>query len=105
MMKTFLKATVAVLILLISATALARIGGGDVVFRAGKAKDAHFSHERHVAEIGLQCTDCHDALYTTREAGKRVTMAQMRQGQSCGACHDGKVAFDVKGNCSRCHLR
>lgn len=104
-MKVFSRTVVAVLIFLISGTASALIGGGDVVFKAGRAKDAVFSHEKHVADIGLKCTDCHDALYTSIRAHKKVTMAQMGQGQSCGACHDGKTAFDLKGNCSHCHTR
>jgi c(7)-type cytochrome triheme protein len=104
-MKVLSKTAVGVLIFLISGTGLAMIGGGDVVFKAGRAKDAVFSHEKHVADIGLGCTECHDALYTSKGGHKKVTMAQMGQGQSCGACHDGKMAFDVKGNCSHCHTR
>jgi len=30
-------------------------------------------------------------------------MAQMEQGTSCGACHNGAGAFTVKQNCIRCH--
>ena len=29
-------------------------------------------------------------------------MADMEKGKSCGACHDGKTAFDVK-SCITCH--
>jgi len=32
-----------------------------------------------------------------------VTMEQMEQGASCGACHDGGTAFTVKENCETCH--
>ena len=44
-------------------------------------------------------------LYITKEKHKKVTMAQMQKGQSCGACHNGKRAFDVKGNCDNCHKK
>jgi c(7)-type cytochrome triheme protein len=30
-------------------------------------------------------------------------MKQMEKGKSCGACHDGKKAFSVKGECAKCH--
>jgi c(7)-type cytochrome triheme protein len=30
-------------------------------------------------------------------------MAQMEKGRTCGACHDGKRAFSVAGNCGNCH--
>ncbi|HUL00242.1 MAG TPA: c(7)-type cytochrome triheme domain-containing protein [Nitrospirota bacterium] len=36
---------------------------------------------------------------------KKVTMQEMDKGQSCGACHNGQKAFDVKdkNNCKKCH--
>ncbi|MDW8003036.1 MAG: cytochrome c3 family protein [Deltaproteobacteria bacterium] len=55
-----------------------------------------FSHENHVANIGLKRTDCHAWLYLTKEKHVKTTMAQMQKGKSCGACHNGKIAFDVK---------
>jgi len=30
-------------------------------------------------------------------------MKAMESGKSCGACHDGKTAFSVKGDCAKCH--
>ncbi len=32
-------------------------------------------------------------------------MKQMQQGKSCGACHNGKKAFSVKGDCVKCHKK
>jgi c(7)-type cytochrome triheme protein len=32
-------------------------------------------------------------------------MKAMEQGKSCGACHNGKVAFSVKENCESCHTK
>jgi c(7)-type cytochrome triheme protein len=60
----------------------------------------HFSHEFHTAAYG--CNDCHTKLYPYGN-GKRTTMKQMENGSSCGACHDGKSAFSVKGDCLKCH--
>jgi c(7)-type cytochrome triheme protein len=34
-------------------------------------------------------------------------MADMNNGQACGACHDGKTAFSVKeqADCAKCHKK
>lgn len=104
-MKILAGAVSLVVLFLIAGWGLAVVGGGDVVFKAGKARDVVFSHGKHVEDLGLKCTECHDALYAARGKNKNVTMAQMREGKSCGACHNGEMAFDVKGNCSRCHKK
>jgi c(7)-type cytochrome triheme protein len=82
-----------------------KVGGGDVTFGVKAAGNVTFSHESHVAGAGLKCTDCHAALYVTKEKHKKATMAQMQKGQSCGACHNGKKAFSVKADCGRCHTK
>lgn len=91
------------LLLFSSSGVTAKVGGGDVVINVERMKSVIFSHDKHVSDSGLQCTQCHDKLYVTREKHRKVTMAQMQRGQSCGACHNGKKAFDVKGNCETCH--
>jgi c(7)-type cytochrome triheme protein len=32
-------------------------------------------------------------------------MIHRRQSQSCGQCHNGKQAFDLRSNCYICHNR
>ncbi len=95
------------LVILVTATAAdaARIGGGNISFKNGKQGDVTFSHDAHVAGSGLNCTDCHNKIYTTKEKHTKVTMAQMQKGKSCGACHNGKKAFDVKSECNNCHKK
>lgn len=88
--------------LLFAGSAFAKVGGGDVSIKYKKG-EVVFSHESHVNGMGLDCTKCHDALFTTSTSHKTVTMKQMQQGKSCGACHNGKTAFTVKGNCKNCH--
>jgi c(7)-type cytochrome triheme protein len=83
----------------------AKVGGGDVTFEVKSAGNVAFSHEIHVVGGGIQCTNCHDALFITKEKHAAVTMAQMQKGKSCGACHNGKKAFDVKTNCNNCHKK
>jgi c(7)-type cytochrome triheme protein len=60
-----------------------------------------FRHSKHLSMF--TCTDCHDALYKTDKSNQHVTMSQMKQGKSCGSCHDGKSAFSVAGDCVKCH--
>ena len=82
-----------------------RVGGGDVTFEVKKAGNVTFSHDSHVGGVGLKCTDCHDSIYVTKAKHKTASMAQMRKGKSCGVCHNGKKAFDVKADCNKCHKK
>jgi len=69
---------------------------------AFKESGARFSHTLHLNAYG--CADCHDALFKPGADNRRWTMAEMEKGNSCGACHDGKSAFSVAGDCEKCHL-
>jgi c(7)-type cytochrome triheme protein len=69
----------------------------DVPFSA----DALFSHKAHVSMYG--CNDCHSKIFVAGPKSVRYTMIDMEKGKSCGACHDGKSAFSVKGDCGKCH--
>jgi c(7)-type cytochrome triheme protein len=94
-----------VVALLSGSAAWAVVGGGEITFKVSGAKNAVYSHDSHVGVKKLTCSECHNALFTTRAHHFKVTMAEMRQGRSCGACHNGERAFDVKGNCDRCHTK
>lgn len=90
-------------IILTAATAvMAAIGGGDITLKNSKG-DVVFSHDTHVEGATLACTDCHDKLFLNKGQHKKATMKEMQKGKSCGACHNGKKAFSVKGNCAKCH--
>jgi c(7)-type cytochrome triheme protein len=93
------------LVAILASAAAAKIGGGDVAFLVKEKGKVVFSHERHVQGQNLGCTACHDSLYVTSGKRAKATMAQMRKGKSCGACHDGKKAFSVKGDCNTCHKK
>lgn len=58
-----------------------------------------FSHASHGA--WLACVNCHPSPFVAKSAGNPMTMATIRAGQHCGACH-GKVAFPIT-QCERCH--
>ncbi|MGB9699181.1 MAG: cytochrome c3 family protein [Thermodesulfobacteriota bacterium] len=93
-------------LLIISASmAVGRVGGGDIKYEVKRVGDVIFSHETHVELIGFNCTRCHPHIYLTKEQHKTVKMIHRRQAQSCGECHDGKQAFDLRSNCFVCHKR
>jgi c(7)-type cytochrome triheme protein len=91
--------------LLLAATPLlATVGGGDVTLK-NKGGNVVFSHNAHVDVMGQKCQECHPKLYTNAKQHKAITMKAMQKGKSCGACHDGKKAFSVKGDCAKCHKK
>lgn len=101
-MKTLIGWVVLVM-LLAPFSAWGKVGGGDILFRLTGAANVVFSHETHVGQGGVKCRECHYRIYTTVEGHKKATMADMEKGESCGTCHNGKRAFDVKKDCVKCH--
>ncbi|MCL5884870.1 MAG: cytochrome c3 family protein [Deltaproteobacteria bacterium] len=98
-------ALLCITMLVLASAAIAKVGGGDVLFTVKGAGKVLFSHDAHVGNAGLGCKECHDKMYVTKEKHKKATMAEMKKGKSCGSCHNGKRAFDVKGNCESCHAK
>ena len=100
------KAMIALLLLAAAAPAVyARIGGGDAVFPVKHIGDVTFSHDSHVETMGFQCTECHPFVFETKATHKSLQMSHRRQGMSCGYCHNGDKAFDLKTNCYVCHAK
>jgi len=97
-------AITACIVLATVGSAMAAVGGGDVTLK-NKGGDVVFSHETHVDGAQLACTQCHEKLYLSSKQHTKVTMKQMQKGKSCGACHNGKKAFSVKGACAKCHTK
>jgi c(7)-type cytochrome triheme protein len=64
-----------------------------------------FRHSTHVEYEGDRCTGCHPKRFRILAATRRASHREMNAGGSCGACHDGKHAFDVRdtGSCASCH--
>ncbi|MEJ5376044.1 MAG: cytochrome c3 family protein [bacterium] len=66
-----------------------------------------FSHEKHSAK-NPKCTDCHTKIFKMkRGTTPDFTKANMKQGQNCGSCHNGQVAFGVndQASCVKCHKK
>jgi c(7)-type cytochrome triheme protein len=64
-----------------------------------------FSHQSHVNYESNRCTGCHPKLYRILGPTPAFSHREMNAGGSCGTCHDGKHAFDVraKESCLSCH--
>ena len=76
----------------------------DIPFNFKNAEPVIFSHDLHLGKYNNNCRVCHNAIFNLR-AKKKFTMAEMEATKSCGACHDGKKAFSVKGDCAKCHKK
>lgn len=66
-----------------------------------------FLHTTHTEAIGLECSSCHDDIFSMQRGvamrtGK-LSMASLAEGKFCGACHDGDTAFASDTNCTACH--
>jgi c(7)-type cytochrome triheme protein len=72
----------------------------EITYKIKETGPTHFSHKFHIEVAG--CGKCHPGLYSPNQQNKRVDMAAMEKGKSCGACHNSKEAFSVK-ECSKCH--
>ena len=60
-----------------------------------------FPHAAHTQKFG--CDECHPEIFKPKANSNQVGMAKMREGESCGTCHDGDTAFNVSENCTTCH--
>jgi len=64
-------------------------------------RPAVFPHWFH--RIRFRCKVCHADLGFKFEAGgNEINMLKIIDGQYCGACHNGEVAWSVE-NCNLCH--
>lgn len=92
-------------ILILASVVWARVGGGDIKYPVKRVGEVIFSHDTHVELMGFNCTQCHPITFLTKEQHKTAKMIHRRQSQSCGTCHNGKEAFDLRSNCYICHKR
>jgi c(7)-type cytochrome triheme protein len=74
---------------------------GDILFEDEDAGNVSFPHAAHTEMFG--CGECHPDLFKAKRGANKATMADMENGKSCGACHDGAAAFSVAEDCEACH--
>jgi c(7)-type cytochrome triheme protein len=87
------------------AVAAARPAGGKEIRltrHADSPGPVTFDHRAHGRS---RCDRCHPALFAKKVDAQPLDKEAMRQGKSCGACHNGKEAFAVDDSdaCERCH--
>jgi c(7)-type cytochrome triheme protein len=70
-----------------------------ITIHTEKVGNVVFSHAVH----GTNCDGCHPKLFVKKNNSNHTNMKVMEQGKSCGACHNGKKAFNVTGDCVKCH--
>lgn len=78
---------------------------GDVVMNAYSTpagmRPVVFPHWFH--RVRFRCKVCHGDLgFKFQAGGNQINMLKIIDGQFCGACHDGGVAWSVE-NCNLCH--
>ena len=82
---------------------------GNTQVLASEPVKSMFSHKAHVIKAGLGCDSCHPDLFMRKRGAAKAkgdyTMASLDAGKYCGACHDGKTAFNTTGpeTCKTCH--
>lgn len=86
-------------------TPVSRAEYGDVVINnysddAGM-RPVVFPHWFH--RIRFRCKVCHaDLGFKFQAGGNEINMLKIIEGEYCGACHDGNIAWSVE-NCDLCH--
>ncbi|VAW84108.1 Cytochrome c family protein [hydrothermal vent metagenome] len=78
---------------------------GDVVINnyadAAGMRPVVFPHWYH--RIRFRCKVCHaDLGFAFKAGGNDITMEKIIDGQFCGACHNGEIAWSIE-NCGMCH--
>jgi c(7)-type cytochrome triheme protein len=101
LVRTFALTTVAVL--LAATPVFAEYG--DVVINnysdAAGMRPVVFPHWFH--RVRFRCKVCHGDLgFQFKAGGNQIDMLKIIDGQFCGACHNGQLAWSVE-NCNLCH--
>lgn len=93
------------LMVLAGAMSEARAEYGDVVLNnysdTAGMRPVVFPHWFH--RVRFRCKVCHsDLAIRFKAGGNEINMLKIIDGQFCGACHNGSVAWSVE-NCDLCH--
>jgi c(7)-type cytochrome triheme protein len=93
-----------IVMLAASGHALAVGPGKTLEFKESPMGTVIFDGSTH-KNAGLKCSDCHnpEVFPKMKQGTVKITMNDLYAGKYCGRCHDGKKAFMIKDNCTRCH--
>ena len=105
MFKSHKRTAIALILALISIPTIVAAEYGDVLINnysdAAGMRPVVFPHWFH--RIRFRCKVCHADLGFKMEAGgNQINMLKIIDGEYCGACHNGEVAWAVE-NCDVCH--
>ena len=95
----------AVVAVVLGTSTPARAEYGDIVINnysdAAGMRPAVFPHWFH--RIRFRCKVCHaDLGFKFQAGGNDINMVKIIDGQFCGGCHNGDIAWSVE-NCNLCH--
>ena len=105
MFKNRNRIVISLVLFLLTAPTVAVAEYGDVLITnysdAAGMRPVVFPHWFH--RIRFRCKVCHADLGFKMEAGgNQINMLKIIDGEYCGACHNGEVAWSVE-NCDVCH--
>jgi len=98
------------LLMLLAAANAADSAPGDLVLprKSDTADDTSLppsSFPHWVHRVHYRCDACHNRLFKMELGSSNITMDAMSEGQFCGACHNGDIAFATNfDSCNRCHV-
>jgi c(7)-type cytochrome triheme protein len=103
MMVTAVAAVLCTLVIL--AGNASAVGPDKTITWTGGGKGRVLFDGRKHAEKGYVCKDCHHGLFSMKYGTAKITHAELKKGQYCGACHNGNLAFSTadQGKCFACH--
>lgn len=80
-------------------------GPAEIVFPGGKdAGPVTFRHDSHVTLDPPNCTTCHSQKFQILKVSQTTRPGEAGHSKErCGACHNGRDAFDVQEDCTNCH--
>ncbi len=59
-----------------------------------------FPHWFH--RIRFKCKVCHENIFIMKRGANSVSMRRIMEGEACGVCHNGQIAWEAL-YCERCH--
>lgn len=68
--------------------------------KKAEVKAVLFPHWFH--RIRYKCKVCHEDIFVMKKGANDITMRKIMNGKSCGACHNGLIAWEPL-YCDRCH--
>ena len=81
----------------------------EIVFEA-KNGNVTFNHAKHLEAAKNDCKVCHPGLFPESKAPIAFKEGMHKKAEagktSCAGCHvAGGTSFEVKGNCTKCHVK